>query len=155
MISNLLTLLLLAPLSIVAAVVDRPNFTATARVKQHFHYSGDLVDGEEHLLKIIVKWGAITGAEAYELCHNCNFIVEETGEENNNNGGGNTAGTIYPIEIGGKNLCGGQPCHVMPGAPMGNNIFHLRVKKNGEFSPWSNYQNFNVQEPGNFDHEEL
>mmetsp|Transcript_22742 Transcript_22742/g.38856 ORF Transcript_22742/g.38856 Transcript_22742/m.38856 type:complete len:153 (-) Transcript_22742:149-607(-) len=142
--------LLLVPLITVAAV-DRPNFKATARVKQHFHRTGELIDGEQHLLKVIVKWDAISAAEGYELCHNCNHhISEETGEEN-----GEVDGKIYPIEVGGANMCGGQACHVMPGAPKGHNKFHLRVKKDGEWSAWSNYQNFNVQEPGNFDHEEL
>ena len=52
-------------------------------------------------------------------------------------------------------MCGGQSCLVMPGAPKGHNKFHLRVKMDGEWSSWSNYQNFNVQEPGMFGHEEL
>lgn len=138
----------------VAATADRPNFTATARVKQHFHHTGELVDGEEHLLKIIVKWNSIPEAEAYELCHNCHFIVEETGEEKGGRNW-NEDGSIIPIPIDGKFTCGRQPCYVMPAAPKGNNKFHLRVKKNGEFSLWSNYQNFNVQEVGNFGHEEL
>ena len=133
-----------------AGAKDRPNFTASARVKQHFHRSGDLIAGEEHLLKVIVKWDPIRAAEGYELCHNCNHISEETGEEN-----GDVDGKIYPIAIGGSNMCGGQACHVMPGAPKGNNKFHLRVKMDGEWSAWSNYQNFNVHEPGVFDHEEL
>lgn len=140
---------LITAISLVAAV-DRPNFSAVARVKQHFHRTGDLIDGEEHLLKVIVKWDAISAAEGYNLCHNCNHISEETGEEN-----GNADGTIYPIEVGGKNMCRGQACLVMPNAPKGYNKFHLRVKTNGEWSAWSNYQNFNVKEPGNFDHEEL
>ena len=73
--------LLTVPLVTIAAL-DRPIFSATARVKQHFHKTGQLIDGEEHLLKVIVKWDAISGAEGYELCHNCNHILEETGEEN-------------------------------------------------------------------------
>jgi hypothetical protein len=148
---GILLILFNSLLIIVAATVDRPKFTAIARVKQHFHKTGGLIKGEEHLLKVIIKWEAITGADAYELCHNCDHISEVTGAENGNV----NDGTIYLIEIGGRNVCGGQPCHVIPGAPMGNNKFHLRVIKDGELSPWSNYQNFNVQEPGNFDHEEL
>ena len=143
--------LLLVPLVTIAAL-DSPKFSATARVKQHYHRTGELIDGEEHLLKVIVKWDTISGAEGYELCHNCNHILEETGEENSGN---DVDGKIYPIEVGGANMCGGQACHVMPGAPKGNNKFHLRVKMNGEWSAWSNYQNFNVQEPGMFGHEEL
>lgn len=144
--------LIVALISTISSVgaVDRPNFTASARVKQHFHRTGDLIAGEEHLLKVIVRWNPMSAAEAYELCHNCNHILEETGEEN-----GDVDGKIYPIAVGGANMCGGQACHVMPGAPKGNNKFHLRVKMDGEWSAWSNYQNFNVQEPGVFDHEEL
>ncbi|KAL7446866.1 hypothetical protein ACHAXM_011437 [Skeletonema potamos] len=147
---SLLIVPLITTTILVVAVLDRPNFRAVARVKQHFHKTGDLIAGEEHLLKVIVKWDAIGAAEGYELCHNCNHILEETGVEN-----GEVDGTIYRIEIGGKNMCGGQPCYVMSGAPIGYNKFHLRVKKGGEWSPWSNYQNFNVKEPGNFEHEEL
>ena len=147
---SLLSLLLIVPLVTIEAV-DRPIFSATARVKQHFHKTGQLIDGEEHLLKVIVKWDAISGAEGYELCHNCNHISEVTGEENGDLDGGE----IYPIGVGGANMCGGQACLVMPGAPKGHNKFHLRVKMDGEWSSWSNYQNFNVQEPGMFGHEEL
>jgi hypothetical protein len=144
-----------AAAAVAATTVDRPKFTATARVKQHFHQvTGELVQLEEHLLKIIVKWNPIPEAEAYELCHNCHFIVEETGEEKGGKNW-NEDGSIIPIPIDGKHTCGAKPCYVMPAAPKGNNKFHLRVKKNGEFSLWSNYQNFNVQEPGNFEHEEL
>lgn len=135
-----------------AAGLDRPRFVGSARVKQHFHKTGDLVEGEEHLLKVILKWDAIAGAEGYELCHNCSHIDEETGEEIP---GAPMDGVIYPIEIGGRFVCGGNPCNVMPATARGHNKFHLRVKIGGEMSPWSNYQNFNVQEPGNFMHEEL
>jgi len=93
---SLLLVLLITTIISVVAVVDRPNFKAFARVKQHFHKTGDLIAGEEHLLKVIVKWDAISAAEGYVLCHNCNHILEETGVEN-----GDVDGTIYPIEIGG------------------------------------------------------
>lgn len=145
----LLSLLLVPLLVTIAATIDRPTFKATARVKQHYHRSGQLVDGEEHLLKAIIKWDPpMDGAEKYQLCHNCNHISEETGAEN-----GDVDGEI--IEVDADNFCGGQPCHVMPGCPQGLNKFHLRVKIDGEWSAWSNYQNFNVKEPGHFDHEEL
>ena len=115
------------------------------------HRTGDLVEGEEHLLKMIVKWNPIPGAEAYELCYNCNFIDEDTGAEISEV----DSNAIISIPIGGKNTCGGQPCNVMPGTPRGFNKFHLRVQVGGEWSPWSNYQNFDVQEPGSFGHTEL
>eukprot|EP00574_Skeletonema_japonicum_P014571 CAMPEP_0201737472 /NCGR_PEP_ID=MMETSP0593-20130828/42465_1 /ASSEMBLY_ACC=CAM_ASM_000672 /TAXON_ID=267983 /ORGANISM="Skeletonema japonicum, Strain CCMP2506" /LENGTH=153 /DNA_ID=CAMNT_0048231453 /DNA_START=74 /DNA_END=535 /DNA_ORIENTATION=- len=143
--------LLIVPLVTVSATVDRPNFKATARVKQHYHRTGQLVDGEEHLLKAIIRWDPMIGAEEYQLCHNCNHISEETGAEKN--GDDLDGGEI--IEVDADSFCGGQACHVMPGCPQGLNKFHLRVKVDGEWSAWSNYQNFNVKEPGNFDHEEL
>mmetsp|Transcript_2528 Transcript_2528/g.5374 ORF Transcript_2528/g.5374 Transcript_2528/m.5374 type:complete len:123 (-) Transcript_2528:267-635(-) len=121
------------------------------------HKTGDLVEGEEDLLKIIVKWDPIRGAEGYELCHNCNHIDEESGAETSA-----ADGRIYPVGIGAKFECGSRPCNVMPGVPKGHNKFHLRVllvgetpNSSAEFSPWSKYQNFNVEEPGNFEHEEL
>eukprot|EP00573_Skeletonema_grethae_P000414 CAMPEP_0201685936 /NCGR_PEP_ID=MMETSP0578-20130828/567_1 /ASSEMBLY_ACC=CAM_ASM_000663 /TAXON_ID=267565 /ORGANISM="Skeletonema grethea, Strain CCMP 1804" /LENGTH=149 /DNA_ID=CAMNT_0048169921 /DNA_START=53 /DNA_END=502 /DNA_ORIENTATION=- len=139
--------LLLVPL-VTTASTDRPTFKATARVKQHMYRTGQLVDGEEHLLKAIIKWDPMNGAEKYQLCHNCNHILEDTGAED-----GAVDGDI--IEVEADNFCGGQACHVMPGCPQGHNKFHLRVKMDGEWSAWSNYQNFDVKEPGNFDHEEL
>lgn len=136
-----------------AADTPRPIFVGTARVKQHMHRTGDLVPGEEDLLKVIVKWDAIGGAEKYELCHQCNNIDEETGHIAAT--GSEVGGTVHEIGIGGQFECGGQPCKVLPNSPQGSNVYHLRVMKNGEFSPWSRYQNFNVKEPGTFDHEEL
>eukprot|EP00580_Thalassiosira_gravida_P003658 CAMPEP_0201605392 /NCGR_PEP_ID=MMETSP0492-20130828/5225_1 /ASSEMBLY_ACC=CAM_ASM_000837 /TAXON_ID=420259 /ORGANISM="Thalassiosira gravida, Strain GMp14c1" /LENGTH=164 /DNA_ID=CAMNT_0048069633 /DNA_START=40 /DNA_END=534 /DNA_ORIENTATION=+ len=142
-----------------ASSTDRPNFIGTARVKQHMHRTGDLVEGEQHLLKLIIKWQPIPGAEGYELCHECNHIDETTGRETGtldaDEGTDGTVGTTIPIEIGGKNVCGGQPCHVMPAAAKGHNKFHLRVKKGGHFGLWSKLQNFDVAEPGTFQHIEL
>ena len=113
-------------------------------------HNGELIEGEEDLLKIIVKWDDIPGAEGYELCHECNHIDESTGAEI-----GAVDGTIYPAGIVGRDRCGGRPCKVMPGAPMGYNKYHLRVKNGGKFSPWSNHQNFETLEEGSYDHTEL
>ena len=45
-------------------ITERPNFIGTARIKQHrAGANGDLVEGEEHLLKAIIKWDAIPNAE--------------------------------------------------------------------------------------------
>ena len=136
---------------------ERPNFIGTARIKQHrAGANGDLVEGEEHLLKAIIKWDAIPNAERYEICHHCNdYIDEETGVADDNVTDEDSIKDIYDIEIGGKNTCGGQPCLVMPGVPKGNNQYHLRVKIDGEWSLWSKHQNFFVSEPGTFEHVEL
>ena len=145
--TNLLTIATLLLVSITKATVaiDRPNFTGTARVKQHFHKSGELIAGEEHLLKVIVKWVPIPTAVQYELCHMCNHIDEETGEADDSKM--NTEAKIYQIDP--SSTCGGQPCQIMPGTEKGHNKFHLRVKgSDGEWSVWSKHQNFLVAEPG-------
>ncbi|KAL7527595.1 hypothetical protein ACHAXR_002027 [Thalassiosira sp. AJA248-18] len=133
----------------IVAAVDRPNFVGTARVKQHMHRTGELVEGEEDLLKIIVKWDSIPHAESYELCQDCDHIDEETGAET----GAVEDGIIHSVGIGKEFTCGGQPCKILPGTRRGHNKFHLRVKTaNGEVSAWSKHQNFDVQEPGTFGH---
>ena len=149
--NNLLAIATLLLVSIIKSTVaiDRPNFIGTARVKQHFHKSGELIAGEEHLLKVIVKWEPIPLAVQYELCHMCNHIDEETGDADDINM--NTEAKIY--QIGPGSTCGGQPCHIMPGTEKGHNKFHLRVKGHGgEWSAWSKYQNFLVAEPGTEEH---
>eukprot|EP01083_Nonionella_stella_P029977 82334_1 len=151
--ASLLAVLAIGTTASSASTLSRPRFVGTARVKQHMERTGELVEGEEHLLKIIVKWDPIPGATGYELCDGCHNIDEETGLVAD---GAEVDGVLYEIGIGGEYMCGGQPCKVIPGAPPGNNKYHLRVKdKSGEFGPWSNYQNFDVKEPGTFSHVEL
>jgi hypothetical protein len=133
--------------------IYRPHFVnVDARAKQHRKHTGGLVGGEEHLRKIILRWNKIPDAEAYEMCHNCRNIDEATGSVTSDD---LDAGTIIPLEVGRKNECGGIPCMVMPSAPKGYNKFNLRVKKDGEWSAWSENRNYNIQEPGQLIHEEL
>ena len=136
-----------------ANAVDRPEFKLVqSRVKEHrAGPTGELVEGEEHLLKVILGWEKIPNAEGYEICHNCNNIDDDTGNEIN----ADRVGTIIPIGIGRKYECGLNPCLVLPGAPAGYNRFNLRVQIGKDWSPWSTYRNFYVIEPGNMVHEEL
>lgn len=128
--------LLLVSITKATVAVDRPRFTGTARVKQHFHKSGGLIAGEEHLLKVIVSWNPIPSAVQYELCHMCNHIDEETGEADDSKMN-TTDAKIY--QIGPSDTCGGQPCNVMPGTEKVSKelsllfIAHLDVRKSHRF----------------------
>mmetsp|Transcript_54301 Transcript_54301/g.60689 ORF Transcript_54301/g.60689 Transcript_54301/m.60689 type:complete len:152 (-) Transcript_54301:195-650(-) len=116
-----------------------------ARVKQHrAGAQGDLVPGEENLLKIITNWEAVEGAEKYEVCHNC-IINEATGEREGDSGTAN--------EVAVDMICGGQPCHILKGARRGKNRYNVRVSTAGEWSKYSKHRSFNVAEVGNVQHE--
>lgn len=131
----------LASAAAAAAAGSRPNFAATARVKQHYHHSGELVEGEEHLLKIIIKWQPIHGVENYEICHDCD-INDETGETGEIHGH-----KLHAVES--SQTCGGLPCLTQKGIKKGMNKYHLRARfAGGQTSLWSNYQAFEVVEPG-------
>lgn len=132
--------------------LKRPKFDLRARVKQHRAGAmGNLVPGEEELRKIILSWDHYPNVAGYEVCHNC-IIDEDTGERNTNE-----EGTIIEIAIDDGGQCGGKPCLVLSGAPIGYNVFHLRylTHREGEWSAWSKHRNFHVQEVGYVDHEEL
>jgi len=59
--------------------VDFPHLNHHLRVKQHRSGAqGDLVKGEEHLVKTIIGWVAFPGATEYELCIDCH-IEDDTG----------------------------------------------------------------------------
>mmetsp|Transcript_23005 Transcript_23005/g.33953 ORF Transcript_23005/g.33953 Transcript_23005/m.33953 type:complete len:170 (-) Transcript_23005:64-573(-) len=135
-----------------AADIARPEFNIyQARAKQHRRGAeGKLVEGEEHLRKIILGWYRIDGAEAYEICHQCvGRIDENTGVEIDD--------SIGTIRRGGEiTTCGGQPCTVLPAAPIGYNRFHLRYQtKDGDWSSWSKVKNYKVEDVGHLEHEEL
>ena len=99
------------------ATMRRPEFSIVqSRVKLHCEISaaGNLVQGEEHLRKVILGWHPIPGAEAYEICHQClGKINEYTGEELSTP----TDHELIPFSV--DFTCGGNPCLVLPGAPMG------------------------------------
>ena len=133
---------------------SRPNFSIyQARVKQHRQGAqGNLVEGEEDLRKVILGWHAIPNAAAYEICHQCVGRIEEaTGVER----GDAEIGTIHATTP--DHTCGGEPCLVMPNAPLGYNTFHLRYKTDeaGMWSPWSEMKRYNVKDVGHLTHEEL
>ena len=133
---------------------SRPDFSIyQARVKQHRQGAqGNLVEGEEDLRKVILGWHAIPGVVAYEICHQCVGRIEEaTGVER----GDADIGTIH--ETPPDHTCGGEPCLVLPAAPLGYNTFHLRYKtdEGGLWSPWSEMKRYNVKDVGHLTHEEL
>jgi hypothetical protein len=148
---------LIAPLlllgGVAAAALDRPEFSIyQARVKQHRSgAAGDLVEGEEHLRKIILGWHGIAAAEAYEICHQCTGRIDEDGMEV---AGEEALGTVHPLTK--DNMCGGEPCLVLAAAPLGFNRFHMRYQKGGDWSPWSAVKNYDVGvDLGHLQHEEL
>ena len=136
--SFLVTALCLATAAM--AQITVPEIDIKARVKQHrAGAAGDLVAGEEELRKVIIQWDKVDGATGYEVCHNCKGDVEK----------------IIPVEVGRKGECGGRPCMVLPGAPIGYNTFQLRVKTSSGVSDWGSARNFKVQDVGHVEHEEL
>ena len=63
---SIVILALASSIGTTTADLERPKFEATARVKSHFHKNGQRVEGEEDLLKIIVKWDHVPDAKAYQ-----------------------------------------------------------------------------------------
>jgi hypothetical protein len=121
-----------------------PLVDFSARVKQHrFGASGDLVEGEEEMRKIIIQWDAIPGAVSYDVCHNCP-IVE----------GSPQSGEMHSVSVEAQRA--GRPVFIKPNTPLGKNTFHVRANlAGGTNGPWSKGRVFNVDEPGNAVHEEL
>lgn len=145
MIIKTITLLATVATSLVSAT-HPPIVGLGARVKQHrAGAQGDLVSGEEDLLKIIINWEAVDGAEKYEVCHNC-VINDATGKRE-----GDDSGTLY--KVAADFTCGGRPCHVLTAAPRGKNRYNVRVSTEGYWSKYSEHRNFNVAEAGNVQHE--
>jgi hypothetical protein len=147
----------------------RPELHLTARIKQHRQgASGDLVEGEEELRKIILNWDPILNAKAYEICHLCSSIIDShSGKRRQDDGeeeDGGDGGTVISIPVGRHGECGGMPCLVVPGVPLGWNTFHLRVQltsndtedddDDDRWSLWSPVRNFHVHPEvlGSVDH---
>merc|ERR1719158_1325074 len=100
--------------------MDYPVIKDKARVKQHmFGANADLVKGEEEMLKIIVYWTIMDGAQLYEVCHNCN-INDETGVRDGETGG------VHEVEE--DEQCMDDMCFVQKNAPKGKNRYNVRVK---------------------------
>ena len=113
--------------------------------------------GEDHLRKIIVQWETVPEALEYQVCHNCVFHDGNDNDEDEEM-------TIHVVAVGREGECGGRPCYILPGAPLGRNTFHVRVRTsttttsgNDEvlWSEWSEPRNFNVDQIGKTEHEEL
>jgi hypothetical protein len=154
----------------------RPELHLTARIKQHRQgATGDLVEGEEALRKIILNWDPIVNAKAYEICHQCAASINShTGErqQEEDEDVDSLDGTVISVPVGRDGECGGLPCLVVPGTPLGWNTFHLRVQfmvsddkkttttttteeeKEDGWSLWSRVRNFHVhpERLGTVDH---
>ena len=141
-IQHLLCLLLVFGWMTAAARPAAPVINDQARVKQHRKGArGDLVDGEESLRKVIVQWGSVPNALEYEVCHDCTFD-SQTGEPKEGEG------VRSMVDIGKTR--GGQPVHIVPGARIGINTFHVRArvgtKAKNTWTDWSEPRNFDVHE---------
>ena len=119
-----------------ATSLPYPSIQKKIRVKNHFHRSGELVDGEKHLRKVIIKWDHYPGALRYEVNHV--FPNEEDQK-------------IHTTVIERDNTCGGYPCHVKPACPLGMNAFSVRASlasdnEGGEdtWTPWSPLVTFQI-----------
>ena len=141
-------------LLIIAATVssstskERPVIEAKARVKEHRHGArGELVPGEEGMIKVIVYWPKVFSALSYEICHGC-YIIDATGERIEDKSDVGTVYTVHP-----DSTCGGSICHVFKNVQRGKNRFNVRVQTNDGWSLWSEHANFNITEFGYAEHE--
>ena len=107
-----------------------------ARLKQHrAGATGELVPGQEHLLKLTVFWNAIPDAQIYEVCLNCEIHDNERLDP-----------TVGRLEVSDpQQTCGGRQCFIWPGADPGVNRVHVRVRTSDDrVSRWSDPGNFEV-----------
>ena len=142
-----IALLLAGAVTIMVSAKLAPVLDDSARIKEHrAGATGELVAGEEELRKIVVQWDFLKGALEYEICHDC--TISEDGSV--------TGGSRTIVPIGRKGECGGRPCHIVRGAPLRLNTFHVRANIADEgWTDWSAPRNFMVQDPGRTYHEEL
>ena len=129
---------------------DVPVLETSLRVKQHrAGERGELVEGEQDHLKVIVKWNPVASATAYEVCQNCN-ISTTSGERIG------AAGTVHPVKI--DHTCGGLLCFIKPQCPRGINTFVVRAARalpgDERWTRWSDQMKFNVHTPGYAEHGE-
>lgn len=145
LVSCLVSLFLQAMIACQAArVVPVPEVDEVARVKEHRRgASGDLVEGEEDMRKLLLQWESVPDAIGYEVCHNCDH--DDGGE-----------GEIIPVGVGRKFEKGARPVLVRANVPFGRNSFKVRVSlKEGEWGPWSEPRIFYVDRDalGQVDHQ--
>lgn len=116
---------------------------AIAKVKPHVYHAGEREpkDGE-HLVKFIMTWFPTEGANGYEVCHNCDDLIDGHGKA--------TASTedmqhhIYTNVA----TCDGLPCIVMKKIPEGSNTFNIRHKtEDGKYTHWSEKRELDVTCP--------
>ena len=109
------------------------------RVKQH-QQGTELVPGEEHHLKVIVKWEAVAAATGYEVCHQCD--IDENGVRTSD------AGTLSPVPV--DHTCMAEMCFIKPACPPGVNTFSVRAARakgdDDRWTAWSAVMKFKVDE---------
>jgi hypothetical protein len=140
-------LLLLLPLLVLTASssgTPYPSILRSIRVKNHFHRTGEPVDGEQHLRKVILKWTPVAGATRYEVHHVHPHDIHEEIEPR-----------VHVTTVEAGHTCGGTPCHVKPACPLGRNGFSVRAmleggeEEDGEqqeetWTPWSPLVRFDI-----------
>merc|ERR1712060_318521 len=100
-----------------------------------------MVEGEEDLLKAIISWEAVPGANPeYEVCVDCDISA---GARNGN------AGELAKTSA----TRGGKPSFIRPGMPKGSHTFHVRANVKGEWTLWSDPRKYNIQTTGSHSEE--
>lgn len=102
--------------------------------------------------RVVVSWDAVYNAEEYEICHNCETIVDGEGVRDEDTDDGVSHKT-FPHKV----CPGGHPCHIYDDIPHGLNHFNVRVRIWKKWSRWSNKRNFyfSASDYGIVRHEEL
>ena len=123
------------------ASVDRSDFKlAIAKVKPHVFHAGEREpQNEEHLVKFIMTWFPTEGASGYEVCHNCDDLID---------GHGKATGDLEKHVYTNVATCDGLPCVVMKKIAEGSNSFNIRHKtEDGEYTHWSEKRQLDVTCP--------
>ena len=129
---------------------EYPSILSSIRVKEHRSGAeGVLVEGEEDLLKIILKFTDVDSAEVYEVCHNC-VVDDESGVRSGTDGDTD--------EVSPASTCGGELCWIRPGCPKAWNTFNVRAMVGDDWTRWSKTGRFMVaydKHTGHSEHSEL
>ena len=151
MICKTVLVAVLVSLAVAQEVSDKkaPVIEKKARVKQHRILGNsakrDLIKGKEHLRKIKFMWDATEGANAYDVCINCNI---KDGKRDHP-----PSGKV----VHATDTCGGQPCYIHDHLKQGETQrYHVRAKfDDGKVTVWSAPKQFTPNEPGWSHHAEL
>lgn len=123
------------------ASTPRSDFKlAIAKVKPHVYHAGEREpQNGEHLVKFIMTWFPSEGASGYEVCHNCDDLIDGHGKE---------TGDLGKHIFTNVATCDGLPCIVMKKIPEGSNSFNIRHKtEDGKYTHWSEKTQLDVTCP--------